>query len=120
MKYIRKLEQPHTTPSNDIGPLARLFVAFVRRVLPLANPQFDRLYDNVVEWWLEVDDLGEPQREIGFDRDGNAIVMGPIGDNLGVFTDTSAVFLDEPDDPVVRTGFHVTWSEAASKHAGQK
>jgi hypothetical protein len=61
------------------------------RVLPEGNPDFRGTHDQVVEWWLEVDPLGQVSREIGFDRDHRPIVCAPIGPNMGVFTDEEGV-----------------------------
>jgi len=50
------------------------------------NPDFYKKYDKVVYWWLELTDEKIPLRELGFDCNGEIIVAGPLGNNMGLFT----------------------------------
>ena len=59
---------------------------FAIKFAPKVNPDFYAKYDDVVYWWLELNTERIPVREIGFDQDGKAIVAGPIGSNIGLFT----------------------------------
>jgi hypothetical protein len=61
-------------------------------MIPLANPDFDRSYALVRKWWIEVDETGTPQRELGFDAHGRVIVAGPLADNFGFWTDSTMTF----------------------------
>ena len=56
------------------------------RMAPIINPDFHMKYDAVIYWWLELDPENVPVREIGFDQNGDAIVVGPLGKNKGLFT----------------------------------
>ena len=46
----------------------------LRKVVPAANPDFEPLYGGVRLWWVEVDDGGRPQREIGFGSGSDVLV----------------------------------------------
>jgi len=73
----------------------RVFVKFLRRVLPMANPDYDNLFDKVVTWLVEYDENRDyPNREIGIDKYGKVIIASPFGDNLGYWTDTSMTLND--------------------------
>jgi len=67
------------------------WVKLLRRILPAANPDFEyTLYPQARIWWIELDDDRIPQREIGFNEEGEAIVLGPVGRNYGFAVDESA------------------------------
>ena len=83
----------------------------IRKVLPLANPDFEDLYCNVRKWWIEVDDEGTPQRELGFDTDEQPIVAGPIGENFGFWTDSSMKFRPAEHRVVSSKEFAATWAQ---------
>ena len=62
----------------------------LRRILPAANPDFEEnLYPNTRIWWIELDGDRIPQREIGFNEEGDAIVLGPVGRNYGFVIDSA-------------------------------
>jgi hypothetical protein len=73
---------------------------FLARVLPAANPDFEGTYDNINKWWVEIDHAGVPQRELDFDASGEIIVAGPIGKNMGFWTDSHMTF-DAAENEVV-------------------
>jgi hypothetical protein len=82
----------------------------LRVVIPQANPDFEGRYEHVTNWWLEVDDSGLVQREIGFDPTGDPLVAAPLGKNLGVFTDSDGA--PEPLGELIEPGeFERMWSE---------
>ena len=90
MKYLRAgpATQPSPRGATNVGQ--RVLESAIRLVVPAASPRFERLYDQVREWWVEVDEAGAAQREIGFDVDGSPIVAGPIGQDMGFWTDSPA------------------------------
>ncbi len=59
---------------------------FAIKLEPKVNPDFYKIYNNVVYWWLELNKEDIPLREIGFNADGKAIVAAPFGENRGIFT----------------------------------
>lgn len=79
----------HTGPWDDEPD--SWWVKLLRRMLPAANPDFEeRYYPRTRTWWIELDDDRIPQREIGFDEQGSAIVLGPVGQNYGFAVDSSS------------------------------
>jgi hypothetical protein len=70
----------------------------LQKIIPAANPDLEKYYDETRVWWLEINDNGEPQREIGFDINGNPIVLGPIGNNYGFLVDSSDDWNDSKED----------------------
>jgi len=58
------------------------------RILPQGSPDFvESLYPHTRRWWVELDDERVAQREIGFNEQGEAIVLGPVGWNHGFAVD---------------------------------
>jgi hypothetical protein len=74
-----------------IGPWEKLPKSVLFRVLtfwiPKANPDFEDTFSEVEYFWLEIDDSGQVQREIGFNKSGEPVTAAPLGKNLGIFTD---------------------------------
>jgi len=85
------------------------------RVLPLANPDFEDKYDQVVEWWLEIDDDGVVRREIGFDSLAQPLVGAPIGENEGIFTELGQAPQGTIED-VDRGRFDSAWNTLQPQH----
>ncbi len=92
--YIR-VEEDLIDQTNEPGLIARV----LSRVLPKANPDFERLHRSVGYWYLEVHD-SKPTREIGFTHSGEPIVLGPFEDNYGLWTD-SPILLEPSEYPSV-------------------
>ncbi len=95
-------DQPQRVPA---------WVRLVKRVLPAANPDFDALIPQVRHWWLEVDEAGVPQREIGFDSTGGVLFVAPVGDNGGFWTDSEKRFLVSDNELVTAEAFENIWRE---------
>jgi hypothetical protein len=87
----------------------------LRKLIPLANPDFDSSYALVRKWWIEIDDTGTPQRELGFDGGGKVIVAGPLGgpsgENFGYFTDSTMTFNSADYVVVSEKAFGTAWSQ---------
>jgi len=83
------------------------------KLLPNTNPDFDEQYPNVSYWWLELNSLGTPIREIGFNPGNSPIVAGPIGRNRGVLTDSNTRFENSVDDDKIRAEFQNMFSRFA-------
>lgn len=82
----------------------------LRKLIPLANPDFDRGYALVRKWWVEVDETGTPQRELGFDAHGSVIVASPLGDNFGFWTDSTMTFNPDEYKVIPDEEFGSAWS----------
>jgi len=85
-------------------------VQILRKLLPAANPDLEGLYKLVRLWWVEIDEQGRPQREIGFDDMGKAVVAGPVGRNMGFWTDSSMTFNEAEYQAVAPELFEEAWS----------
>jgi hypothetical protein len=86
----------------------------LRAVSPTVNPDFENLYPSVRQWWVEVDDSGIPQREIGFAEPSVAVVAGPLGGNAGFWTDSTVVFNRKEHEAVEEAAFEEAWSRFES------
>lgn len=64
------------------------WIRILRRVIPAANPDLEeQFYPLTRTWWIELDDDRIAQREIGFNESGDAVVLGPVGNNHGFAVD---------------------------------
>jgi hypothetical protein len=90
--YIRFDAPP---PTLAEGPLKRLVKNLAERVIPKANPQFERALDHVRYWLIECDAAsGIPQREIGLDAREAVIVRMPLNEDYGYWTDNNLMLED--------------------------
>jgi hypothetical protein len=94
--------------SNE--PREGVLVKVLRKITPPANPDLEALYPAVRLWWIELDDYGTPQREIGFDSSGSPVVAGPIGTNMGFWTDSHMTFAPKDHESVSPERFEGVWS----------
>lgn len=84
MKYVcYELDED---PEGSMSWYERVVSSIADKMAPLVNPDFYMKYDEVLYWWLELNEESRPMREIGFDQNGKAIVVGPLGKNKGIFT----------------------------------
>ncbi len=75
--------------------LIRSTIKAIERTLPQANPDYDDQIDDVRTWLIEiVDESDFPNREIGLDNDGKAIMILPNEDNYGYWTDNNLKLKD--------------------------
>ncbi len=106
MRYVVFICGPWGAP----GILGRI----LRKLLPQANPTFEHAYQSVTSWWLEIDNAGQVQREIGFDAGERPIAIAPFRQNYGIFTDLEGH--PEPLGPeLVASLFESVWQEVASR-----
>jgi hypothetical protein len=92
-----------------------LIFKLLRKFLPLANPDYERLYQNVVTWYLEIDENGKITREIGMDHQEETIVIGPWGRNRGLWPDSPVVLEPKDYTSVGKTDFDEKWSKYIEK-----
>ena len=63
--------------------------------IPKANPDFEKVYDDVLIWFIEYDtENNYTNREVGTNKDGVVICKGPYGKNLGFWTDEDLTLSD--------------------------
>ncbi len=107
MRYL-KIEFG-ATPSNSSMPW---WGKLLQKIIPAANPDLEHLYEETITWWLEVDENGEPQREIGFNKENEPIVLGPIGENYGLLVDTGKAWDNwEYEKPELKNEFEFIWNK---------
>lgn len=113
MKYIEWIPPEEIQDLKPDSPVVRHFKKMViwvlSHIIPKDNPDFENEYDNVTKWWLEIEDNGLPSREIGFDINGKAIVIGPISGNFGLVTDSPMKFDRELNEKHIENEFQIVW-----------
>ena len=115
MRYLR-IETRRS--SENASGLQRAASSVLGAIMPRANPDTERLIESVRVWWLEVEDTGEPNREIGFSESGEPIVIGPIGRNVGYLVDATDDWSASTDDsPEAAADFDATWSRVHRRFA---
>jgi len=104
---------PASQPASSMQ--ARLLLERpLRSVSAEANPDFESLYPSVRQWWVEVNNSGVPQREIGFTEPSVAVVAGPLGGNVGFWTDSAVIFNAGEHEAVADAAFEEAWSRFES------
>ena len=71
-----------------------LLIKILSKILPVANPDFDKKIDDVKYWMIEFDETGLAEREIGLDRNSKVILKMPFKNNYGYWTDNNLQFDD--------------------------
>ena len=104
MKYIIFNETLETIKEG-------LFSKLLQKLLPSANPDFEKKYQNVVKWYLEIDDSGKPTREIGIDTKEKTIVIGPYQGNRGLWPDSLVILEPKDYDSLAKTDFETEWTK---------
>lgn len=122
MRYIswqakdrRDSIEPGSLLSNRFKELLYNILA---SIIPRANPDFEKIYIFVVYWWLELNDAGVPQREIGFDQSKTPIVFGPIGENMGLLTDSNLVLSEAENQNEIANEFEPVWCQLVAEFGG--
>ena len=111
MRYL-KIEPKPLESDGEAGPLESILLGMLGRVFPAASEDLSHLWGEVAYWWLEVDDSGLPQREIGFDAAGSPIVLAPVGDKVGFLIDASDDWSDwEEESQEDGSSFEAVWLE---------
>ena len=108
--------------SSKTSALEKILAWLLEKFIPKANPDFDAKYDDVETWFIEYDEENDyTNREIGLDKDGHVIVLGPFQSNLGYWVDNDFTLQNYEDhfdvqyiDKVV---FEKLWMEIETKQA---
>jgi len=113
MKYIK------TTlgvgPWDEISSWKKNIINILGHIIPKANPDFNHQYTNVRLWWLELDSNNIPQRELGFNENNQIIVVAPILNNYGFWTDGSESIEGEKFSLVSKDEFEQAWDSFTAK-----
>ncbi len=115
MEYVKTTLA--TEPCQPVGKSAAFMQRLVLALLwfiPRGNPDFEALYDDVRCWYLETEQ-DFPVREVGLDEHGIPVVAGPIGRNLGFWTDEDMTFPSKDYEAISREEFEAAWSEFLAK-----
>ena len=92
--YI-KFKGPKSEPVAESNRIENAVVKILSTILPKANPDFDKLIDQVDYWLVEYNRTENAAlREIGFDKNGHSIVAMPLGKNYGYWTDNNLTLVD--------------------------
>jgi hypothetical protein len=95
MDKFRYIRFPVNWKSEDSPGNPGLFQKLLGKIIPEANPDFDRYIQMVETWLLEIDCRTRyPSREIGLDKNGKTIVILPFGGNYGYWTDNDLYLED--------------------------
>tara|TARA_R110001592_G_scaffold9723_2_gene51440 strand:+ start:2491 stop:2814 length:324 start_codon:yes stop_codon:yes gene_type:complete len=92
--YI-KFKHPKSEPVTESSRFENAVVEILSTILPKANPDFDKLIDQVDYWLVEYNRTENAVwREIGFDKNDQSIVAMPLGKNYGYWTDNNLTLDD--------------------------
>ena len=90
--YI-KFKAPNSQSSQEKDSIAKsmlkkTIIGIASLVIPKANPDFDKLIDEVEDWLVEYDNEEDfVNREIGLNKIGKAIMIMPWKKNYGYWID---------------------------------
>ena len=112
ISWISPLERDAPPESKHTMLFFGMLGGVLRMVLPQANADYDHKISTVGHWWIELDDDGIPQREIGFDCDDVPIMAMPEGRNYGYITDSNVTFEHHENDAAVEAMFEGQWHRA--------
>jgi hypothetical protein len=111
MDYIRTKEATGWSRADFQDWRAR-FLRAVLFFIPNANPDHEKLYPEVSEWLLEIDEKGRPNREIGLDSKGQSLLAAPDEKNFGLWTDSPSILDPQQYDQVTKEEFEEKWRQA--------
>ena len=118
-KYI-KFKAPKSEPVSEPSRVEKVVVKILSTILPKANPDFDKLIDQVEYWLIEYKRTEDAAwREIGFDKNAHSIVAMPLGKNYGNWTDNHLT-LDDFETfgitAITQEDFENEWTEFEKKN----
>ena len=108
-KYIKYKEALEIDQGGFVSKL-------LSKILPCANPEFEKLYEQVEKWYLEIDSKSRiVKREIGINAEDELIVIGPFESNRGLWTDSNIRINPDDFEGLSAYEFSKCWAEAESK-----
>jgi hypothetical protein len=74
-----------TTKRGPWPPLGRFdrFLAAIH--FPKSDQRFHLVAGKITDWWLELNESHQPQREIAFDGEGNVVFISPYRADIQIF-----------------------------------
>jgi hypothetical protein len=104
-----------TPKSTDSSPPG-WFIRLLQSVLPAANPDLERYYDDVVTWHVEIEEgTGQPLREVGLDEQQRVLVIGPWRNNHGFIVDCCRTFVPTEYPQISQEQFEHEWQSFDSQ-----
>ncbi len=102
--------------------LKNVFISVLKRIIPMADPDYEDKIDLVKTWLLEISDHTKlPNREIGLDEAGQVIVRLPYGRNYGYWTDNHLTLKDFENQfstkRISETDFERYWNALSFPHS---
>ena len=116
MRYLSTRLATDFSSDADDGNPHMLF--FVRSCLEKLNSNPDYNMAAVQEWWIEFDEEGRPDREIGLRDDGVVVLAGPDDNNYGFWLDTNMMFTDFEGTEIQASKFEQKWNAWFSEQDG--
>lgn len=89
-----------------------MLVGLLRRIIPEANPSYRDKMHLVDTWYIEFDEQGLPNREVGVDIDGQPVVAGPTSTDYGFWLDTNVTDVDLDGVEIQQEEFELLWNSA--------
>lgn len=87
-----------------------LIVRALKKIIPSSNPDLEELIYEAQKWWLEYNEEGVPQREIGFNSNSEPVVLFPVGENFGFLIESSSNWLGyKQQSTEVANSFEKVW-----------
>jgi hypothetical protein len=96
MTYI-EFEMPFKSSlkAKERDTFIKIFISFLLRIFPRANPDYDHNIETVYKWLLEFEDENAcPIREIGLNKNEEVILKMPFKNNVGYWTDNNMNLAD--------------------------
>jgi len=106
--YLKtKIATDWGTPKPD-GVLVKL----MRRFVPEANPSYRDKMQLIDMWYIEFDEQGLPNREVGVDSNGIPVVAGPSSTDFGYWLDANVTDVDLDGVEIEEQEFEALWVSA--------
>lgn len=82
--------------------LGKSLISILKKIIPIANPDFYNEIDEVQYWLVEFDtETGIPEREIGLSKEGRVILKMPYKNNYGYWIDNNLLLNDFKENFIV-------------------
>lgn len=90
-------------------------IRFIFFFIPMANPDNDKKLHLVEKWVLEVDDTGQPLREIALGESDEPLFSAPNDRNFGFWTDNTFLFKKDELEEIDKNYFETRWKQLNRK-----
>jgi hypothetical protein len=122
MTYLKFKYSKTTNQKGKKSFFSRALWKLLSFILPVANPDFECLYDLVGTWYIEYNEtysIDGTNREVGKDVKGRVIVKAPDDKNYGFWNDTNMGLKDFIEtfnaERISKDEFEAVWNEELVK-----